>query len=101
MVGKDRFLRMFQWMLNESKKCPSKVSVFGLFRTFSVPYFPTFGLNTARCEVSLCIHSKWGKVRTRKTPNADTFHAVSTFRRSGKFSGKRDQFVMQTYICFF
>ena len=39
-------------------------------------YFPAFGLNTERYGVSLLIHSKCGKIRTRKTPNTDAFHAV-------------------------
>ena len=45
-------------------------------RRFSGPYFSAFGLNTRRYEVSLCIQSKYGKIRTRKTPNTDTSHAV-------------------------
>ena len=45
--------------------------------SFSGPYFPAFGLNTESCEVSLlCIQSKCGKMRTRKSPNTDTSHAV-------------------------
>ena len=39
--------------------------------SFSAPYFPPFGRN-----VSLLVHSECGKIRTRKTPNTDTFHAV-------------------------
>ena len=39
--------------------------------SFSGPYFSAFGLT-----VSLRIQSEYGKVRTRKTPNTDTFHAV-------------------------
>ena len=35
-------------------------------RSFSGPYFPTFGLNRERYEVSLCIQSECGKIRTRK-----------------------------------
>ena len=35
-------------------------------RSFSGPYFPAFGLNTERD----------GKIRTRKTLNTATFHAV-------------------------
>ena len=45
-------------------------------RSFSGPYFPAFGLNTGRYVVSLRIQSKCRKIRTRKTPNMDTFHAV-------------------------
>ena len=40
------------------------------------PYFNAFGLNTERYSVPLRILSKCGKVRTRKTPNTDTFHVV-------------------------
>ena len=45
-------------------------------RSFSGPYFPAFGLNTERYGVSLHIQSECGKIRTRKTPITDTFHAV-------------------------
>ena len=47
--------------------------------SFSGPYFPTFGLNTERYSVSLRIQSKCRAIRTRKTPNTDTFHAVHAF----------------------
>ena len=40
-------------------------------RTYSGPYFPTFGLN-----VSLRIQSECGKMRTRITPNSVTFYTV-------------------------
>ena len=41
-------------------------------RSFSGPYFPAFGPNI----VSIRIQSEYGKIRTRKTPNMDTFHAM-------------------------
>ena len=44
--------------------------------SYSGPHFPTFGLNTKRQGVSLRIQSESGKMRTRITPNTDTFHAV-------------------------
>ena len=44
----------------------------------SGPYFPTFGLNTERYRVSLRIQSEFTKIRSRITPNTDTFHAVKT-----------------------
>ena len=44
--------------------------------SFSGPYFSAFGLNTERYRVSLRIQSACGKMRTRKTCNMDTFHAV-------------------------
>ena len=40
--------------------------------SFSGPYFPAFGLNTERHE----LFSQCGKIRTGKTLNANTFHAV-------------------------
>ena len=40
------------------------------------PYFYTFGLNTERYSVSHHIQSKCGKIRARRTPSMDTFHAV-------------------------
>ena len=50
------------------KKCPC-LEFFG-------PYFAVLGLNTERNEVSHRIKPKCGKIRVRKTPNTDTFHAV-------------------------
>ena len=41
--------------------------------SYSGTYFPIFGLNTERYGVCLCIHSECGKIRTRITPNTDTF----------------------------
>ena len=46
------------------------------YGVFSGPYFPMFGLNTERYSVSLHIQSECGKIRTRITPNTDTFYAV-------------------------
>ena len=40
------------------------------------PYLPAFRLNTKRYRVSLRIKCECGKIRTRKTPNTNTFHAV-------------------------
>ena len=45
-------------------------------RSYSGPYFPTFGLNMERYRVSLRIQSKCGKIRTRITPITDTLYAV-------------------------
>ena len=42
-------------------------------RSYSGSYFPAFGLNMERYRVSLCIQSECGKMRTRITPNTDTF----------------------------
>ena len=48
----------------------SKVFKYG---DFSGPYFPVLGLNT---EINLLIQSDYWKIRTKKTPHLDTFHAV-------------------------
>ena len=47
-------------------------------RSFSCPYFPAFRLNMGRDTPYLFvwIQSKCGKIRTRKTPNTDTFYPV-------------------------
>ena len=45
-------------------------------RSYSGPHFPAFGPNPETYSVSLRIQSKCGKMRTRITPNTDTFHAV-------------------------
>ena len=45
-------------------------------RGFSEIYFPAFGLNKEIYIVNLSIQSKCGKIRTRKTPITDIFHAV-------------------------
>ena len=46
-------------------------------QSFSGPYFFALRLNTKRYSVCPRIQSESGKIRTRKTPNADTFFAVS------------------------
>ena len=45
-------------------------------RSFSGPYFPAFGLNTEICKANLRIKSGCRKIRTKKTPNTDTFYAA-------------------------
>ena len=62
------FLRLFR----RSFPCVKSIRV----RSFFGPYFPEFGLNTKRYGVSLRIQFEYGKIRSRKTPNTDTFHAV-------------------------
>ena len=48
-------------------------------RSYPGPFFLTFELNTERYGVSLRIHSECGKIRTRITPNTDTFHVVNNW----------------------
>ena len=43
---------------------------------YSGLHFPAFGLNTESYFVSLCIQLEYGKMRTRVTPNMDTFYAA-------------------------
>ena len=45
-------------------------------QSYSGPCFPAFGMNAERCGISLRIQSECGKIRTRITPNTDTFRAV-------------------------
>ena len=61
--------------------------------SFFGPYFPVFGLNTEKYGVSIRIQSECRKIRTRKTPNTDTFHAVGisifslhAIQTTGRFS---------------
>ena len=44
--------------------------------SFSGSYFLEIELNTEKYEMSLRIRSECIKIRTRKTPNTDTFHAA-------------------------
>ena len=64
-------------LLKAPSHCVKNVRI----RSNSGPYFPAFGLNTERYSVSLRIQSECGKIRTRITPNRDTFYAVSRFRK--------------------
>ena len=61
-----------------SKHCIRSVRI----RSCSGPHFPAFGLNTERYSGSLYIHSKCGKIRTRITPNTNTFYAVKWLYQS-------------------
>ena len=57
--------------------CPVKHSVKSVHvRNYSGSHFLEFELNTERYSVSLRIQSTCGKIRTRITPNTDTFYAV-------------------------
>ena len=61
---------------NAPNHCVKGVSI----RSYSGPHFPAFGLNTERYEVSkvpLRIQSECRKMRTRITPNTDTFYEVN------------------------
>ena len=58
--------------LDRSWHCVKSVRI----RSFPGPYFPVFGMITERYGVSLRIQLECWKIRTRKNPKADTFHAV-------------------------
>ena len=58
-------------------------------RSHSGSYFPAFGLNTESYSVSLRIQSECGKIRTRITPNKDTFHAVLWFQISSRVEERK------------
>ena len=51
-----------------SKNCPYSELFWSVF--------PPYGLNTERYRVSLRLQSECGKIRTRITPNRDTFQTI-------------------------
>ena len=55
-----------------SSHCVKSVRI----QNFTGQYFPKFRLNMETYSVSLRIQSEIGKIRTKKTPNTNTFHAV-------------------------
>ena len=62
---------------NLIKKFPSLHCVKSVcIRSYPGPPFPAFGLNTEIHSTSLRIQSECGKIRTRITPNRDTFYAM-------------------------
>ena len=69
--------KLFFEILSRRPHCAKSVRI----RSYSGSYFPAFGLNTERYGVSLRIQSECRKIRTRITPNTDTFHAVLLSRK--------------------
>ena len=65
--------RFFSYSILTSSHCV-KVSLFVLI---SGPHFPAFGIDTKRYGVSPRNQCECGKMRTRITPNTDTFNVVS------------------------
>ena len=51
-------------------------------RSYSGPYFPAFRLNTEKYSVSLCIQFAFEKIRTRITPNTETFYTVTVYLKA-------------------
>ena len=60
-------------------------------QSFPGPYFPALGLNARKCEN--------GKMRTRKSRNTDTFHAVYMATNREKFCG--DYYNLSDYNCWY
>ena len=60
------------WYNNKLIDCVKSVGI----RIYFGSHFSAFGLNTERYGLFLCIQSECGKMRTRITPNTDTFYAV-------------------------
>ena len=65
---------------NSTTHCVKSVRI----QSYSGPHFSAFGLTTERYRVSLRIQSECVKLRTRITPNTDTFYAVTLQSRSIK-----------------
>ena len=59
-------------------------------KSYSGPYFPAFGQNTEAYGVSLRIKSECGEMRTRITPNEETFLRSVIFLESFLESLKSD-----------
>ena len=56
-------------------------------------------VNTERCSVFLCIQSECGKIRTRTTPNTDTFYAVLLERTKNSNTPKNENGVNVLVHC--
>ena len=65
--------------------------------SYSGPYSPSFGPNTERCSVSFRIQSECGKIRTRITPNTDTFYSVGYINFSIVKFGFPDKILRNQY----
>ena len=79
MEQKILLLFMMEWNILVFNAIAWKVLKYGVF---SGRYFPTFGLNTERCSVSLRIQSKCGKIQTRRKKSV-----IGHFSCSVLFSG--------------
>ena len=65
-------------------------------RSVSCPHFPAFEQNM---EIST-YQSEYGKIRTRKSPNTDTFHSVYVLMKtdaSWVTLGKKNHFLLREY----
>ena len=83
MLGGSNLVPIFSWR----DHCVKIVHI----RSYSAPYFLAFGLNTERCRIFLLLQSECGKIRTRITPNTDTFHAVDLSNSSWNVSKRHEK----------
>ena len=68
---RSRFFGNFQRRITDFQ-CVKSVRI----RSFSCLYCPAIGSKTEIYWVNLRIHSECGEIRTRKTPDTDTFYTV-------------------------
>ena len=73
------------------KKCP--------YLELFWSYFPAFGLNTEIYGVSLRIQSKCGKMRTRITPNTETYYTVKFYLINTVLQQTLDKFIHFLFYC--
>ena len=67
--------------LMKSNHCVKRVRIWSYFGS----HFAAFGLNTEKYFVYLRIQSECGKIRTRISPNTDTFYGVSHMNRKQRW----------------
>ena len=73
LLSKNLPIQNFSWKKIKSLlHCVKSFLIWG----FTHPYFLAFRLTTKRYGGSPRIQSKYWKIRTRETPNMDTFYAV-------------------------
>ena len=78
--NQKRYFTLYIWMLRRKWHCYSNMVLVCekfLYLEFFWSVFPRILTDTKRYSVSLRIQFEWGKIRTRKTPNTDNFHAVA------------------------
>ena len=88
MLRLNFFLLNECWLLQEFRDTENEHRIVVVFfsnkhfvksariKSYSGPHFPAFGVNTERYSVSLRIQSECREMRTKITPNTDTFYAV-------------------------
>ena len=90
-ITKKTFANRFLILSNDSLIFRILINVILTLRK-KYPYFPAFGLNIERYGISLRIQYKCQKIRTRITPNTDTFQAVLVNEEQKDVNGCADSF---------